>query len=46
VVSEGLFHKERKLVPTIWITDVDEDQVTLSVDSDLFERLPEYEPST
>jgi uncharacterized protein YrrD len=46
VVSEGLFLKERKLVPTIWITDVDEDQVTLSVDSDLFERLPEYEPST
>jgi len=43
VVSEGFFLKERKLVPTIWITDVDEDQVTLSVWSDLFERLPEYE---
>jgi len=44
VVSEGIFLKERKLVPTIWITDVDEDQVTLSVWSDMFERLPEYEP--
>lgn len=43
VVSEGVLFKERKLVPTIWITDVDEDQVTLSVQSDLIERLPEYE---
>ena len=43
VVSEGFFLKERKLVPTIWITDVDEDQITLSVHSDLFDRLPEYE---
>lgn len=46
VVSEGFFLKERKLVPTIWITDVDEDQVTLSVFSDLFDRLPEYEHPT
>jgi len=43
VVSAGFFLKGQKLVPTIWITDVDEDQVTLSVWSDLFDRLPEYE---
>jgi uncharacterized protein YrrD len=43
VVSEGFFLKERKLVPTIWIKDVFEDQVTLSVRSDLFDQLPEYE---
>lgn len=45
VVSEGFFLKERKLVPTIWITDVKEDQVRLSVWSDTFENLPEYEPA-
>jgi uncharacterized protein YrrD len=43
VVSEGFFLKERKLVPTTWITHVDEDQVTLSVWSDTFDNLPEYE---
>ena len=43
VVSEGFFLKERKLVPTLWITDVEEDQITLSVRSELFEQLPEYE---
>lgn len=45
VVSEGIFLKERKLVPTTWITDVDEDQVRLCVESDLFDQLPEYETS-
>lgn len=44
VVSEGIFLRERKLVPTIWIRDVVEDQITLSVYSDLFDRLPDYEP--
>ena len=43
VVGEGFLLKEQKLVPTLWITDVDEDQVTLSVSSGLFDRLPEYE---
>ena len=44
VVSEGFFLRERKLVPTIWIRNVAEDQITLSVYSDLFDRLPDYEP--
>lgn len=44
VIGKGIFLKERKLVPTVWIGDVDENQVTLSVPSDLVERLPEYTP--
>jgi len=44
VISEGLFSKERKLIPSLWIREVDEDEVHLSVWSDLFDQLPVYEP--
>lgn len=43
VVSEGFLLKERKLVPAVWVTDVAEDEIHLSVESSLFERLPEYQ---
>ena len=43
VVSEGLLLKERKLVPAVWVTDVAEDEIHLSVESSLFDRLPEYQ---
>jgi len=46
VVSRGLLSKEHKLVPTLWITKVMEDKIYLSIDSDLFERLPEHELET
>ncbi len=42
VVSSGLLQKERKLVPTYWLTDVSEDEVHLSVDSHDFDRLPDF----
>jgi uncharacterized protein YrrD len=43
VVSEGLFLKERKLVPATWLSLVFEDQVSLRVDSDFVSSLPEYQ---
>ena len=43
VISEGFLLKERKLVPAVWVTDVAEDEIHLSVESSLFEHLPEYE---
>ena len=43
LVSRGLLSKEHKLVPTLWITEVTEDKVYLSIESDMFERLPEHE---
>ena len=46
VVSRGFLSKEYKLVPTLWITDVTEDMVHLSIDSDMFERLPDHELET
>jgi uncharacterized protein YrrD len=45
VVSKGLFFKEHKLVPTVWIRTVAEGAIRLGVASDYMERLPEYEPA-
>ena len=43
VISEGLLLKEKRLIPTQWISSVLEDQVVLAVDSDVIENLPEYQ---
>jgi uncharacterized protein YrrD len=43
LISEGLFLKEKKLVPTIWIKHAFEHEIRLSVDSKLVENLPEYQ---
>ena len=42
LIAEGLFLKEKKLIPASWMTTVSEDEVHLLVDSDFVERLPEY----
>ena len=44
VISSGLLVKERKIIPSHWLNAVTEDEVDLSVDSRLLERLPEYRP--
>ncbi len=41
VVQGGLF-SERRLIPVLWISSIDEDQVHLVVGSHLVDRLPEY----
>ena len=46
VVGEGVFLKKNKLVPAHWITGVDHDRVDLTVWSDLFDQLPDYEAVT
>ncbi len=43
LVTDGLLLKERKLIPTTWLTHVLEDEVYLSVNSDFVEKLPEYQ---
>ena len=45
VVGKGFLLKEHKMVPSTWITEADENRVHLSVDSKVFERLPDYQPS-
>jgi len=42
VISEGLLLKEKKLIPTQWISAVLEDRVILAVDAQVIENLPEY----
>jgi uncharacterized protein YrrD len=45
VVTEGFLLKEHKLVPAAWISDVTEEEIHLSVNAGVFERLPEYQPT-
>ncbi len=42
VIVRGLISKKRKLIPTTWIEEVGEDQIRLSVDKALIDRLPLY----
>jgi uncharacterized protein YrrD len=45
VIGKGFLLKEHKLVPTFWASSMDDDnKIRLSVDSSLFDRLPDYEP--
>lgn len=43
LISKGLFFLTRKLVPTDWIARVDRNNVYLSVNASLLERLPDYD---
>lgn len=43
VISQGVFFKDRKLVPAHWVRSVGEETVHLSVASELLEKLPAYE---
>jgi uncharacterized protein YrrD len=44
VIGKGFLLKEHKLVPAQWVTSVEEDKVSLSVEARLFDRLPDYQP--
>lgn len=44
VISSGLLLKERKIIPAHWLSSVNDDEVHLSVESRLLDRLPEYHP--
>ena len=43
LISQGLLFKEQKLIPSHWVSSVEEDKVHLAVPSRLLERLPDYE---
>ena len=44
VVSSGLLSKERRIIPAYWLDTVNDDEIHISVDARLLERLPEYQP--
>ena len=43
VISEGFLFKEKKLVPILWVKEITTDRITLYVDENIFEYLPDYE---
>lgn len=43
LISRGLILKEEKVVPAIWISDISEERVKLSVSSEVMESLPAYD---
>jgi uncharacterized protein YrrD len=43
VVSQGLLTKTRKLIPSTWVSRLEEDKVHLEVNSRLLGELPEYQ---
>ena len=43
LIAAGLLFRERKLIPVLWIDEIGEYQVRLSVGSGTLERLPAYE---
>lgn len=43
VVSEGILFKDRKLIPVTWISEIDEDEVHLTSNSGMLDRLPGYQ---
>jgi uncharacterized protein YrrD len=40
LISQGLLLKEKKLIPTIWVDSVLEEEIKLCVESDLIEHMP------
>lgn len=44
LITQGLFFKDRRLIPAHWVKSVEEDKVYLLISSQLLERLPAYEP--
>jgi hypothetical protein len=42
MIAQGLISKTRKLIPTMWVKQVLEDEVRLSISKNFVEDLPEY----
>ncbi|MFN2170910.1 MAG: PRC-barrel domain-containing protein [Candidatus Promineifilaceae bacterium] len=42
LISQGVFLKEKKLIPITWISNIKEGEVSLLISSQLVENLPEY----
>jgi uncharacterized protein YrrD len=43
LIAKGLFFKERKLIPTFWLTEISEDKAHLSLSAETLTHLPDYE---
>jgi uncharacterized protein YrrD len=43
LISQGLLQKERKLVPTFWAREIEENEIYLAAPADVLEKLRPYE---
>jgi uncharacterized protein YrrD len=43
VIAEGLLYKDKKLVPSRWVSRISAEEIQLAVSSSCLERLPEYQ---
>lgn len=46
LISRGRFSKEKKLIPSMWVKDIFENSVRLSVKNEVIENLPDPEPAS
>ena len=44
VIGKGFLLREHKLVPADWVSSMEAQEIRLSVESRLFDRLPDYKP--
>jgi len=44
VIGQGFLLKEHKVVPASWVNSMEDDKLRLSVESTVFDRLPDYNP--
>lgn len=44
VIGKGFLLREHKLVPAAWVSSMEDQKIRLSVESRLFDRLPDYKP--
>lgn len=45
LISTGVWHKGKKLIPVNWVDEMSEDEVRLIIGAYTVDRLPEYEPA-
>jgi uncharacterized protein YrrD len=43
LISRGTFSKEKKMIPSMWVRDIFENSVRLSVKNEVIENLPDPE---
>lgn len=43
LMSEGLFFKEKKIIPVSWISEIKDDEIHLSVGTSVLDKLEEYQ---
>lgn len=46
IISQGLIFQDYKLIPVFWVSDADDDGITVAVTTEEMKKLPKFEPET